>query len=142
MQRKNYTGNELRIDGYYYCQEENSTSCIFPYRNGIILSAGGYSTLDLDVVEKEIFDNYDTFGKDKWDWGVFIITNNQIEYEKWTVPTESISTRKSTGTIENDTTFHITEQYFSYNNKKYSVDEVWHFKQFDNKPDSTNNYIK
>ena len=86
--------------------------------------------------------NYDNFGKDKWNWGVFIITNNQIEYEKWTVPTESVSTRKSIGNIENDTTFHITEQYFSYNKRKYSVDEVWRFKQFDNKPDSTNNYIK
>jgi len=146
MQREDFTGNELRMDGYYYCQKENvpdpTTSCIFMYRNGTILSAYGHSTLDLDVVEKEIVDNYYNFGKDKWDWGVFIITNNRIEYEQWIVPSESISTRKSTGNIENDTTFYITEQYFSYNKKKYSVNEVWHFKHFVNKPDSTNNYIK
>ena len=67
---------------------------------------------------------------------------DKIEYEIWTTPTETITIQKSSGYIENDTTFHITENYFSFNDKKYLANEVWHFKQFANKPDSTNNYIK
>jgi hypothetical protein len=34
----------------------------------------------------------------------------------------------------------LTEHYFS--DIKYTYTEIWHFKQFDNKPDSTNNFIK
>ena len=145
MQRNDYVGSELRTDGYYYYQEESGhvyTTVMFLYRNGVTLSARSYSTLDLEIVEKEMISKYDKLGKEKPYWGVFKIINNRIEYEQWVAPTELISTSKSTGWIENETTFHITEQCFSYNKKKYSVNEVWRFKQFDNKPDSTNVYIK
>ncbi|MDR2408232.1 MAG: hypothetical protein LBE13_08995 [Bacteroidales bacterium] len=144
IQREDYTGNELRTDGYYYLQEKDyeRTIVMFLYRNGIILSGRIYFTLDLNVVEKEMVSKYNELGNEKPYWGVFTITNNNFEYEQWVAPTEGISVSKNTGYIENNTTFHITEKFFSYNKTKYSVNEIWHFKQFANKPDSTNVYIK
>jgi hypothetical protein len=53
IQRENYIGNELRLDGYYYQQENNHTYVEFLYRNGVILSAHSYSTNDLNIVEKK-----------------------------------------------------------------------------------------
>ena len=140
-----YLGDELRIDGYYYYQkveDEKYTLIVFLYKNGIIISTRAYPFLDVAVVETEMMKEYDEIVKDKTRWGIFAVDNNKIKYERWVSPTEGITVRKSTGYIENDTTFHITEHYFSYNQKIYYVNEVWHFKKFDNKPDSTNNFIK
>jgi hypothetical protein len=144
LERTDYHGNELRTDGYYYYQEENYTHTlvVFLYKNGTILSARSYSSHDLNDVEKEMVNSYDKIGKEKTYWGVFTINGNQIKYERWVAPTESISISKSIGYIENDTTFCITEEFFSYNRKTYHTNEVWHFKHFTNKPDSINSYIK
>ena len=46
------------------------------------------------------------------------------------------------GKILNDTTFHITTSYRSNGSERHEKDEVYHFRQFYPKPDSTNNFIK
>jgi len=144
MKRVDYNGNELRIDGYYYRQGDKSeyTCVVFLYKNGILFSTRCHRSYDLDVVEKEMVNEYDEFRKSKTHWGVFMVVDNRIEYEEWTTPTEGITVKKSSGFIENDTTFRIAEEYFSYNKKTYHVNQVYHFKQFANKPDSTNKFIK
>ena len=44
LPRKDYIGNELRTDGYYYVsRQENHSAVYFLYRNGIVLFVGGYS---------------------------------------------------------------------------------------------------
>lgn len=140
MQRKGYVGNELRTDGYYYVFKESTTAIYFLYRNGILLSAGGYLSYNLEAIEKVII-NKDVKSKDHW--GIFIVDGNSIQYEKWVGSTGfHASLSKSTGYIENDTTIHFTEKYISEAQATHSIDEIWHFKQFDNKPDSTNIYIK
>ena len=135
--RKDYTGNELRTDGYYYVsRQENHSAVYFLYRNGIVLFVGGYS----DNFEEKMV-NYKA--KSKSDWGVFIVDGNFIQYEKWIGSTGiSACLSKSTGHILNDTTIHFTERYNSEYKTTRSIDEVWHFKQFSPKPDSTNNIIK
>jgi len=146
MQREDYVGNELRVDGYYYIQDEKhqNTSIKFLYQNGIILTGGGYSGTDLNVVEAEMVKVYSEIRKHKNHWGVFSITNDQILTEAWDDPLGgcSLPTVKCRGYIQNDTTFHIVESYFSNTKKTYYSDKVWYFKQFFNKPDSTNNFIK
>ena len=144
MKRVEYNGNQLRIDGYYYYQHDNpiSTLVLFLYRNGVILSTRAYPSHDLDVVEEKMLSEYDKIRKEKAFWGVFLVNDNKIEYEKWESPTEGFTISKRSGYIEDDTTFHITKRFFSYNKKTYHADEIWHFKQFSPKPDSTNNYIK
>lgn len=144
LQRVNYNGNELRTDGYYYhFTSSNNTIVYFLYRNGIILCAHSYSSHDLTSVELEMVKIYSEIRKLKDSWGVFIVNDNKIEYDMWNTPTGfSFPITKSKGYIENDTTFHITETYYSDINKTYYEDELWHFRQFANKPDSTNNFIK
>ena len=145
MQREDYAGNELRMDGYYYCyyKETDITVIYFMFRNGIIRCTGGYSRYNEDNREQEMVSYYNRFTP-KTDWGVFIVNGNVIQYEMWIGSSSGVyaSINRQSGYIENDTTFHITESYYSDRNETEQVDEVYHFKQFANKPDSTNNYIK
>ncbi|MDR2909924.1 MAG: hypothetical protein LBV47_00950 [Bacteroidales bacterium] len=146
MKRVDYNGNQLRLDGYYYYYNSNEdyTMISFLYRNGTVLSTRAYYlSNDLDAIEKRMIQEHESLRKDKTRWGVFTIFGSRIGYERWAAPDEGgLTVWRRSGHIENDTTYSITEEHFSYNNKKYDVNETWHFKQFDHKPDSTNNYIK
>jgi hypothetical protein len=143
MQRVDYNGNELRTDGYYYyfVQEQNRTVIYFLYKNGVILWYGTYLTFNIDDIEKEIVNK--SF-KSKDHWGVFIVNSNIIQYEMWIEAPSGVRAciNRCSGYIENDSTLCFTESYNSGRNETRQIDEVWHFKQFDNKPDSTNVYIK
>jgi hypothetical protein len=144
LQRQDYIGTKLRTDGYYYSHFEGTgvIALFFLYRNGVSMSAGGYTTLDLSEIEKRIV-NYNA--KSKSSWGVFAVNGDTIQQEMWV---GSIYSRPNVyrlvycGNIENDTTIHFTKIYSSETNITRSIDEVWHFKQFSPKPDSTNVYIK
>jgi len=142
LKRADYTGNALRTDGYYhaYFCETDISAVMFLYRNGVSLTRGGYSMHILDEIEERIIkQNFET----KTRWGVFIVNGDTIQHERWAESTgfRSCLYRKK-GYIVNDSTIHFIEDFLSETKKTYSIDEVWHFKQFDNKPDSTNKYIK
>jgi hypothetical protein len=145
--RQDYNGDEIRIDGYYYyfiSDNQYSRAVIhFLYRNGLILSTVvlGY---ELTEIEKEMISYYSSFNKT--DWGVFLVDSNTISYEKVISadPAAGISSyivRKS-GYVKNDTTLHFTESYSSNSKETKTINEVWHFRQFNNKPDSTNVFIQ
>jgi hypothetical protein len=143
-----YTGNELRMDGYYYEMHNDLTTVYFLYRDGIILYAYSHRNKSLDEIEAEMLNNDMYNGNrnkkgDKARWGVFLIDGNNIQFERWDASTGGgLPAIKCSGYIENDTTFRIIRTYSSETKKEYSVDWVYHFKQFANKPDSTNVYIK
>ena len=145
LQKMDYNGNELRTDGYYYCyyEETDITSIYFLFRNGIIRDAGSYSRYNENNREQEMVSYYNRFSPIT-DWGIFIIDSSKIQIEQWIESPSGVytSTIKRSGYIEDDTTFHIVESYYSETKKTKQIDEVWHFKQLDNKPDSTNVYIK
>ena len=145
MQRKDYLGSELRMDGYYYCYFEKTdiTSIYFLFRNGIIRCAGSYSRYNEDNREQEMVSYYDKFTP-KTDWGIFVIDGNKIQYEKWVEAPSGVnaSINRCSGYIENDTIFYITESYYSGNGKTEQVNRVYHFREFSPKPDSTNVFIK
>jgi hypothetical protein len=145
IQRVDYNGNELKTDGYYYCyfEETDITVICFLFRNGIIRCMGGYSRYNEDNREQEMVSYYNR-RTIKSDWGVFVINGNKIQWEQWVESPSGVSAsiNRCSGDIENDTTVHFTESYYSGRNETKQINEVWHFKQFDNKPDSTNVYIK
>ncbi|MDR2408230.1 MAG: hypothetical protein LBE13_08985, partial [Bacteroidales bacterium] len=58
LQRKDYNGNELRTDGYYYYFTKTNTVVYFLYKNWIILCAHSYSGHDLNLVEVEMIGIY------------------------------------------------------------------------------------
>ena len=142
IKRTDYSGNELRTDGYYYVyfKESDISVIMFLYRNGVALTRGGYGSNNFDEIEKKIKEKKFL---PKTHWGVFIVSGDTIQHETWI---ESTGFRaylfRSKGYIVNDTTFHFTEIFRSEKKTTRTIDEVWHFKQFDNKPDSTNKYIK
>jgi hypothetical protein len=142
LQRQPYIGNQLRIDGYYYCQEDNGTIVEYLYRNGIILSAYHFSTTNLNEVETKMLTEYDILKQDKSRWGVFIIYGNNIEYSAWSTSVGGgLPAFKCIGTIDNDTTFRIIKSINS-DGKEFDYNQIWHFRQFSPKPDSTNNFIR
>ena len=146
LQRKVYIGNELKIDGYYYyiVPESNRTVIWFFYRNGVVLHGGTYGSMDFDEIETIMVERYSQLKKLKSSWGVLLIDGDKIQLERWAEAPNGVSlaTFRYSGNIINDTTIHITETYYSGRNETKQIDEVWHYKQFDNKPDSTNTFIK
>ena len=142
IKKRDYIGSELRTDGYYYCyfNQTDITAILFLYRNGVALVSSGYLSCSLDSIERRIIN--ENFNR-KSDWGVFVVDGNIIQWERWIGslrPNARLS--RKTGKIISDTTIHFTKIYSSEYETTCSIDEFWHFKQFDNKPDSTNNFIK
>ena len=141
-----YTGNQLRIDGYYFTETVSgsdyapSYQIYFLYRNGVIFGGDNALLSELSTREAEFMNGvYYADSKDvRYCWGRFIIVDNSIVYEKW-YPGADSWVYKSQGEILNDSTFHISssrhgEDEFSPEN------DLFHFKKLSPKPDSTNEF--
>jgi hypothetical protein len=145
--RTPYDGTALRFDGYYYIPFSNGDIEIyFLFRNGNFLYGTYVKQANLSWME-EIFANgtyYNKYAKnDKTNWGVFRITGNTIEYERW-VPAngmERSQVYRYTGEIINETTFNISKTERVNGEDQRSRDETYHFKQFSPKPDSVTQFI-
>ena len=146
-----YTGNELRIDGYYYRYYECSkgSNCIDVrcfYRNGILLDMGG-GAISLEEADEYIRKNYiDGNANPVYEylkWGLFVINEQTIKLECY-FPNDDITkwTYIREGIILNDTTFRIRSIYHPRTNNRSETNDLYHFRQFSPKPDSTNNFIK
>lgn len=146
MKRTDYTGDELRTDGYYYWKslnpEENqqyNAEMKILYRNGVFITSTRFGFTIMEKKENDFKNGeFYSFVKEyKTQWGVYKISNNTICFEGWEYnsPGGKI-TYTEKGEILNDTTFRI------YDGKDKEHDWIYHFKQFSPKPDSTNNFIK
>ena len=146
LQRVDYYGNELRIDGYFYNTvqnyEEEFLNIHFLYSNGIVrYGGGGFSSFE--DVEDAIINSRIVDGRSRTDWGVFQVSSNVIKFERWYPPSGGgAPAYVREGTIINDKSFHITLSYRSNGTERREKDEVYHFRQFSPKPDSTNVFIK
>jgi hypothetical protein len=148
MAKTPYTGNELRIDGYYYSNPttENNIGIAVFYRDGVCmhLFERPESQDTLDFIENEILLN-NTLMSRLWSTpsniGVFQINEKSIEFETW-IAGRDITTFSHFGEILNGTTFLLTKWTNNDQGKSYSVNLTYRFKQFSPKPDSTNNFVK
>lgn len=149
IKRTDYSGNELKISGYYYYDYGNSNpegymDVYFLFRNGIILEGGTFKKSEL--VDEEA--KYQTSGwsasmrKYKDVWGVFKIQANNIEYERWYSGEPPLKSYVSSGVILNDSTFQITKSRRSNGKEVTSENTIYRFKAFSPKPDSTNTFVK
>jgi hypothetical protein len=150
LSRQDYTGNQLRVDGYYYFDYANSSleyvSIYFFYRNGIVLSGGSRLLSELPVLEESYRDGtfYNHVKSIKFVWGVHQIEGSNIKIEQWFPSEKPYRAYVREGVILNDTTFRITQRYRNQNGKKTEVEsenEVYHFKEFSPNPDSTNSFV-
>ena len=141
-----YAGNQLKMDGYYYqVTEWEEGLFIFNvhvfYRSGILLDVGGSNHFieetDRRLMKDYVQDNWHK--KNKYKWGVFFIDDNTIQINTLS---QDYPHRLfvQEGVILNDTTFKITT--FSSGGKVKERDEIYYFREFSPKPDSTNVYIK
>lgn len=148
--RTDYTGNQLRLDGYYYYEyhagNEDIMRVYFLYHNGVILKANTFDKSELGMNEEQfITAEFNARIKtNKYGWGLFLIDNNTIQFEHWYVPYQegSYPAGVKIGEIINDTTFHISRGMRANGTEKAVFDETYHFKRFSPKPDSTNKFVK
>jgi len=144
MQRKDYTGNELRIDGYYvHYYADGMTNADFFYRNGIRLRVSGRRVDGIADFSENRFLDVDFINRVKGrksNWSVFEITGDDIVIHGWAYSSGGgipVATRR--GKILNDTTFVITSTHV--HGQTSEINEVYSFRKFSPKPDSTNNFI-
>ena len=157
MKRTDYTGNELRIDGYYYrryqfvdskgVEQDDFIPC-FLYRNGVSTYTYVYHYSEQEQAEEEFKnEGYPELMKnDRFRWRIFRIQGNTIEFEGQDYYSRAASAEcvgfKKFGEIIDDTTFMITKEIVGGKVNEYAKGAVFRFKQFSPKPDSTNRFIK
>ncbi len=150
LQKQDYTGNELRVDGYYFKEFDSDCDRIqvfFLYRNGIILYGGCPCVEDINAKEEEYKEKgtwYKHVKEDRVSWGLFVIENDSIRIEKYEPPSGPgyLPAVIREGAILNDTTFRIIRRYRDSGKKIIKeVDDLYHFKKFSPKPDSTNSFF-
>ncbi len=146
LQKTPYTGNELRLDGYYYDMEDGKIwSTYFFYRNGILHYGIASDTLDNDLVKydawfaSEYYSEHLRSGRRRW--GVFEIHDDSIVFERWGILEGGDPVLRFSGRILNDTTFIITKCENPHSGEFSQENDLYHFRHFSPKPDSTNMFI-
>ncbi|WP_133122085.1 hypothetical protein [Brumimicrobium salinarum] len=150
LEKMDYFGDELKISGYFYYKypvdNTNHYAILFLYNNGVVLHALTIKEEYLETREEEFKTGefYSDIKNTIYCWGVYRVDENIFKFEKWyTSSGGPLKTYVREGTILNDTTFHITKSYRNQKGEKTEVrpkDEIYHFKKFSPKPDSTNKY--
>lgn len=143
-----YSGNELRIDGYYYSNPTPADDigvAVF-YRDGVCINV--YTRVEdqdtLSFIENDILLNpsiISNFMSTPTNIGVYQINAPSIVFETWEAGRDII-TFSNYGWILNDTTFLITKQVNNNTGTATYDNLTYHFRQFSPKPDSTNAFIK
>ena len=141
-----FTGNQLRMDGYYYehFEDGNYYYPLILYSNGIVMY--GDAGTDLKILEEKYLDEKwleHVKNTQSW-WGIYQIGDNSIKIEMWYHSNAwFFHAYIRSGKILNDTTFVLTT--IERSGKPWTKEEryrKYHFKQFSPKPDSTNIFIK
>jgi hypothetical protein len=144
--RTPFVGNELRLDGYYYKQYDESPArreIIFLYRNGVLLHGGMVYLVDLVEMEESYASGgyYNLARNDQNVWGNFRLSNVIFSYEKWYPSTNNQLAFMNVGEIVNDTTFQILSSFRCDGSQKITVNDLFLFKHFPSKPDSTKQFL-
>jgi hypothetical protein len=144
LAREHFHGNQLKLNGYYYDEGMGDSAfwdLFVLYQNGIILNCGTSPPLAL---ERRLNDTQfiNKLKNNRTCWGVYQVSGDSIRFEKWYhgggAP-KQVFVRK--GVILNDTTFLITESSRPNGRNRSRKHEVYRFRKFSPKPDSTNQFI-
>ena len=150
INKESFENAILRIDGYYYELNDSSELALryFLYQDG---TSYGWRTpyySSFGELEDQIeLGNSSGHQNIVLGWGLFNVIDSSIIIEEYCYG--SGGRKKGTalfeGIIFNDTTFKIIEHYrLDDNNEKYDIieyNETYHFRKYDNKLDSINEYI-
>lgn len=149
IERQNYSGLQLRTDGYYYEDSDtsNDVKILFFYRDGVFLDGGFESLNDAENGAVKIDISNALSKQTKYVWGAFQIIGNTLEIEHWRpINSGCYKTLYIKGEIQDDSTFVITHRENRDKNGevlwKESPNSVCHFRAIPQKPDSTNDFVK
>lgn len=149
---KQSLNTNLRLDGYYVNKSNGRKGYggnypIFLYKNGIVLEtySGSFSyDSEVQAYLREYYANKKNLDKiEMSQWGIVHISGSTISIEMRNASFEKTEkTMIEKGTIINDSTFEMTVLYNRKGEKVDTFNDVYKFKKFSPKPDSTNKYIK
>ena len=144
--RIDFIGDELRIDGYFYHvfgpSGNEHMGVLFFFRNGVLH--------DITIPKVELEEREEEWRNNNWNerttnsrfsWGVFTVDNDVIKLERW-YPGPPHITAIREGVILNDTTFKIIKSYRCDGSGLRERHELYRFRAFYPKPDSTNNFVR
>ena len=140
-----YTGNEIKIDGYYINDLDNGLSRVYIfYANGVRFGGSEVITTNDIEVKLKASDFTKRYGDNRACWGPYEINNNKLMLEFYANRGNMWCTCIAHCEILNDTTFNIEKITFCRTGEedKNGIKGIFNFKQFSPKPDSTNNFIK
>ena len=141
-----FNSGNLRLDGYYYRQIDDSPArreIIFLYMDGTMLHG---EMVDMDELAARELDYsngayYSSIKENEHYWGSFKVSGGWIAYEKWYPSTNYWLAYIRDGEILNDSTFRIVKSYRCDGSEQRAKDELFQFKHFPSKPDSTNKFV-
>ncbi len=144
LKRTSFISSNLKINGYFYGNQNGVNNIHFLYLDGTIRYVGSLKTNDVNEIDKYIlreFINSKPFDKSRVSWGLYIIESNKIAFDMW-YPRADAPVYRRNGIILNDSTF-VIKSVSKPNGKEFKEENTtYHFRQFSPKPDSTNNFIK
>lgn len=140
LKKVNYLGSELRIDGYYYLKYESGYCSFFLYKNGMFLSNGctnhieSVEELDLLLSDSALQERKN---KHQYVWGLYKVIEDKVIIERWeTWNGMPFKVKRSNGNLISNTKFSTSAM------KNLEVFEIYEYREFSPKPDSTNRFIK
>jgi hypothetical protein len=143
LNRMDYTGSNLKIDGYYYHEYESGYIAHFFYRNGVIyttnamLNIDNLEDLDIQIINRLVKGKTAQF---HWFWGTYKIEGDIIRINHWLPGTGGAYPAKLVkGKITDSVSLELNWGGDIINNKELNY---WKFREFSPKPDSTNRFIK
>jgi hypothetical protein len=141
---QNNSSEALKLNGYFFRRYEKSkdVNILFLYRNGLIHDLGAIDGENLSLLTTASF--LKKVKPLRTSWGVYIIDGDSLKFEKWY---ESGGPPKvafiRSGVVLNDSTFLIQRIIRSHDPTEITkANELYHFRYFHPKPDSTNEFIK
>ena len=146
--RVDYLGDNLRIDGFYYEKKPDGTlgsRLTFFYKNGVkfVVTFSEMITDPVECVTILTKDRVEADRKRKYNWGIFIIKNNDFFCEEWSTPINGnyVNLITQTGEILSDTCIMITT-FNNGNTFQENLKGMMYFYPYNPKPDSTNIFIE
>ena len=147
--RSSVVGNSLRIDGYYvgdphldYKGDTGVTMYIL-YHNGTMLFSG-HTGSNCDAYIISLANSMDQIRKSKSSWGNFHIADTGLKIENWEPSICGCPAQLKNGKIINDSTFILYHQQRKDpdgSTSNFELNQEFHFRKFNMKPDSTNPYV-
>jgi hypothetical protein len=144
LKRKQNNTGKIKFEGYFLYRNNSGLDIYFLYQNGLVLQYWSRELKDSLLIEDGLTDltNLNNLRKLKDRWGIYTIEENRINIEKWYPSDKPLETYLKTGNILNDSTFLLNTVSEPDGSKKEVINEVYRFRKFSPKPDSTNMFIK